>query len=250
MSTDRTIRALIASGHDGAVAIAAHEAKPLTYAALRRLIDRARAELNGLGIGRGDRVAIVLPNGPEMATAFLCLASAATSAPLNPAYRQEDFEFYMEDIKAKALIVEAGSASPALRAADKLKVNVITLTPDRQAGAGAFRLTGQATGAAARPGPAETQDIALILHTSGTTSRPKIVPLAQANIWTSARNIAAALELSERDRGLIVMPLFHIHGLMAAFPRLSRAAARSSAPKASTRSGFSPRWMRRGPPGT
>ncbi|HXE23830.1 MAG TPA: acyl--CoA ligase [Roseiarcus sp.] len=215
MSTDRTIRALIASGHDGAVAIAAHEAKPLTYAALRGLIDRARAELNGLGIGRGDRVAIVLPNGPEMATAFLCLASAATSAPLNPAYRQEDFEFYMEDIKAKALIVEAGSASPALRAADKLKVNVITLTPDRQAGAGAFRLTGQATGAAARPGPAETQDIALILHTSGTTSRPKIVPLAQANIWTSARNIATALELSERDRGLIVMPLFHIHGLMA-----------------------------------
>ena len=95
----------------------AHDAKPLTYGALRALIDRARASLNGLGIGRGDRVAIVLPNGPEMATAFLSVASAATSAPLNPAYRQEDFEFYMEDIKAKALVVEAGSASPALRAA-------------------------------------------------------------------------------------------------------------------------------------
>jgi len=215
MSTDRTIRSLIASGRDDSVAIAAHDAKPLTYGALRALIDRARASLNGLGIGRGDRVAIVLPNGPEMATAFLSVASAATSAPLNPAYRQEDFEFYMEDIKARALIVEAGSSSPALRAAEKLKVNVITLTPEREAGAGAFRLTGQATSAAARPGPAQADDIALILHTSGTTSRPKIVPLAQANIWTSARNIAATLELVERDRGLIVMPLFHIHGLMA-----------------------------------
>src|SRR6185437_2223241 len=215
MSTDRTIRSLIASGRDDSVAIAAHDAKPLAYGALRALIDRARASLNGLGIGRGDRVAIVLPNGPEMATAFLSVASAATSAPLNPAYRQEDFEFYMEDIKAKALVVEAGSSSPALRAAGKLNVNLITLTPEPETGAGAFRLTGEATSAASRPGPAEADDVALILHTSGTTSRPKIVPLRHANIWTSARNIAAALELSANDRGLIIMPLFHIHGLMA-----------------------------------
>src|SRR6185437_9785884 len=149
MSTDRTIRSLIASGRDDSVAIAAHDAKPLAYGALRALIDRAQAALNGLGIGRGDRIAIVLPNGPEMATAFLSVASAATSAPLNPAYRQEDFEFYMEDIKAKALIVEAGSASPALRAAEKLGVGVITLTPEPETGAGAFRLTRESVGAVA-----------------------------------------------------------------------------------------------------
>ena len=77
-----------------------------------------------------------------MATAFLCVASAATSAPLNPAYRQDEFEFYLEDLKAKALIVEAGSESPALRAAEKLGVAVITLTPEPQAGAGAFWLSG------------------------------------------------------------------------------------------------------------
>ena len=215
MSLDRTIRGLIASGKDDSVAIAAHEAKPLTYAALRALIDRTGRSLNDLGIGRGDRVAIVLPNGPEMATAFLCLASAATSAPLNPAYRQEEFAFYLEDLKARALIVEAGCASPALQAAAKLGVDLITLTPETEAGAGAFRLAGEARGAAAQPGPAEARDIALILHTSGTTSRPKIVPLAHANIWTSARNIAATLELSASDRGLVVMPLFHIHGLIA-----------------------------------
>ena len=215
MSSDRTLRGLIASGRDDAVAIAAHDAPPLDYAALRALIDRSVRSLNDLGIGRGDRVAIVLPNGPEMATAFLCVASAAASAPLNPAYKQDEFEFYLEDLKAKALIVEAGSASPALRAAEKLGVKLITLTPEPQAGAGAFRLSGSSMGAAARPGLAEAQDVALILHTSGTTSRPKIVPLAHANIWTSARNIATSLELSANDRALNVMPLFHIHGLIA-----------------------------------
>jgi acyl-CoA synthetase (AMP-forming)/AMP-acid ligase II len=215
MSSDRTLRGLIAGGHDDAIAIAAHGAPPLTYAALRTLIDRARASLNALGIGRGDRVGIVLANGPEMATAFLSVASAAASAPLNPSYKQDEFEFYLEDLKAKALIVEAGSETPALRAAEKLGVAVITLAPEPQTGAGAFRLSGSAMSAAARPGPAEASDVALILHTSGTTSRPKIVPLAHANIWTSARNIAATLELSANDRALNVMPLFHIHGLIA-----------------------------------
>ena len=215
MSADRTIRGLIQSGRDDAVAIAAHDAKPLTYGALRALVGRTVGALNDLGIGRGDRVAIVLPNGPEMATAFLCVASAAASAPLNPAYKQDEFEFYLADLAAKALIVEAGSSSPAIAAAEKLGVNLITLTREPEAGAGAFRLSGPAKGEAARAGPAEADDVALILHTSGTTSRPKIVPLAQANIWTSARNIASSLELSANDRALNVMPLFHIHGLIA-----------------------------------
>jgi acyl-CoA synthetase (AMP-forming)/AMP-acid ligase II len=235
MSADRTLRALIASGRDDAVAIAAHGAPPLSYASLRALIDRTLRSLNELGIGRGDRVAIVVPNGPEMATAFLCVASAATSAPLNPAYRQDEFEFYLEDLKARALIVEAGSESPALRAAEKLGVALITLTPEPQAGAGAFKLSGSPVDALAervyrghrpRLQPAEAHDVALILHTSGTTSRPKIVPLRHANIWTSAGNIATSLELSENDRALNVMPLFHIHGLIAGLSApLSRGGA-------------------------
>jgi len=226
MTTDRTLKNLLASGRDDAVAIAAHEAPLLTYAGLRALIERTCATLNDLGIGLGDRVAIVLPNGPEMATAFLSVASAATSAPLNPAYKQEEFEFYLEDLKAKALIVEAGSDSSALRAAEKLGVAVLTLIQERQVAAGAFELSGSPLGAAIRPGPAKPDDVALILHTSGTTSRPKIVPLHHANIWTSARNIAASLELSENDRALNVMPLFHIHGLIAGLcAPLSRGGA-------------------------
>jgi oxalate---CoA ligase len=224
MTADRTLRGLIASGRDDAIAIAAHEAKPLTYAGLRSVIHRTQRSLNELGIGRSDRVAIVLPNGPEMATAFLGVASATASAPLNPAYRQDEFEFYLEDLNAKALIIEAGSESPAIDAAERLGVALITLAPEGPAGA--FRLLGSEVGAAAEPGPAEPGNVALILHTSGTTSRPKIVPLTHANIWTSARNIAASLELSENDRALNVMPLFHIHGLIAGLSApLSRGGA-------------------------
>ena len=115
MSASRTLRALIASGRDEATAIAAEGARPLTYAELRALMDRTVARLNELGVGRGDRVAIVLPNGPEMATAFLAVAAAATSAPLNPAYRQDEFEFYMDDLGAKALIVEPAALRPRSR---------------------------------------------------------------------------------------------------------------------------------------
>ena len=124
------------------------------------------------GVGRGDRVAIVLPNGPELATAFLIVASTATSAPLNPAYRQEEFEFYMRDLKAKALIVEAGSASPSIAAAQRLGVELITLEPELKSGAGAFRLSGASLCRVPRGGRAKGEDVALMLHTSGTTSRP------------------------------------------------------------------------------
>jgi len=213
MSSSRTVQGLIAAGRDDAVAIAASGAPPLTYGGLRALVAATLVSLNDLGIGRNDRVAIVLPNGPAMATAFVAIASAATSAPLNPSYRGDEFEFYMSDLDAKALIVEAGSESPAIAAARKLGVRILTLTPG--GAAGAFTLSGAAAGAAARPGAAEPDDIALILHTSGTTSRPKIVPLTQANVATSANNIAASVAFTPDDRGLNVMPLFHIHGLIA-----------------------------------
>ena len=146
-------------------------APPISYTALRALVDRVMTSLNGLGVGRGDRVAIVLPNGPEMATAFLAVASAATSAPLNPAYRQDEFEFYMSDLKAKALIIEAGDASPAIAAADKLGIALLTpdaRTPQTGRQARSKRAFGRKIRLARPRGPAPPNprfDVALILHT-------------------------------------------------------------------------------------
>ncbi len=215
-TTDRcsTLIELLANGADDAPAISAPGTPSLSFGGLRALVQTSIAALNGFGIGRNDRAAIVLPNGPEMASAFVAVASGSTAAPLNPAYRADEFEFYMSDLHAKALVVEEGSTSPAVAVAQKLGVRIVTLHPDPQAGAGSFTFTAEGTGACTG-GPASPDETALILHTSGTTSRPKIVPLSQRNVSVSSGNIAETLELSAEDRGLNIMPLFHIHGLMA-----------------------------------
>ena len=213
-----TVLDLLQAGADDAVAIAAPGRAPLDYRALRGLVATTTASLNAAGIGRNDRVAIVLPNGPEMATCFLACAASVASAPLNPAYRADELEFYLDDLQARALIVERGSESPAVEAARKLGVRVIELVVEADAPAGHFTLAGVAdaqTTPSANPGPSQAGDIAMVLHTSGTTSKPKRVPLTAGNLFASARNIATTLRLTPDDRGLNIMPLFHIHGLMA-----------------------------------
>jgi acyl-CoA synthetase (AMP-forming)/AMP-acid ligase II len=209
-----TLNALLASGAAGAPAIRAPGRPALSYAGLRDLAAATIARLNGIGIGRNDRVAIVLPNGPEMAAAFIAIGAGATTAPLNPAYRADEFNFYLADLKAKALVVQKGVATEARDVAAKLGVTVLELVPGEHAGS--FTLEGGSPAQAAQPGAAEAGDIALVLHTSGTTARPKIVPLSQANICASARHIGATLALSPADACLNIMPLFHIHGLIAA----------------------------------
>ena len=210
-----TLIELMSRGADGDPAIAASGATPLTYGRLRALVETTISTLNGFGIGRNDRVAIVLPNGPEMATAFIAVGSGATAAPLNPTYKGEEFEFYLSDLGAKALVVEAGSTSPAVAMAEKLGIMLVTLTPDLESGAGAFTLSAKATGGNCLEGHGAPDETALILHTSGTTSRPKIVPLSQKNVSVSAGNIAQSVAFGAKDRGLNIMPLFHIHGLIA-----------------------------------
>jgi oxalate---CoA ligase len=202
---------------DASIALTGAAASPLTYGLLRQLANEVSTSLTSVGIGRNDRVAIVLPNSPEMATSFVTVAACCTSAPLNPAYRGEEFEFYLQDLSSKAMIVEAGSTSPAIDAAKKLGVAIIVLNPQPSKGAGYFTLDTQALPKAspALAGPAQADDVALVLHTSGTTSRPKIVPLSQRNVCASAKNIAATTHFTKADKGLNVMPLFHIHGLIA-----------------------------------
>ena len=209
-----TLNALLASGAASAPAIRALGRPALSYAGLRDLAAATIARLNGIGIGRNDRVAIVLPNGPEMAAAFIAIGAGATTAPLNPSYRADEFSFYLTDLKAKALVVQKGVATEARDVAAKLGVTVLELVPGDHAGS--FTLEGGSPAKAAQPGAAEAGDIALVLHTSGTTARPKIVPLSQANICASARHIGATLALSPADACLNIMPLFHIHGLIAA----------------------------------
>ncbi|MBP0615209.1 acyl--CoA ligase [Jiella mangrovi] len=208
--------AVLDAGKPEDPAIGATDRAALTYRGLSDIAEATVAQLNKLGIGIGDRVAIVLPNGPEMAAAFVAIAAGASAAPLNPAYRAEELEFYLSDLRAKALVVDTAGHEAAEEVAAKLNIPILTLSVEAGGPAGAFTLSGETIGETARPGMSADEDEALVLHTSGTTSRPKIVPLSLGNLKASARHIRGSLELKAADRCLNIMPLFHIHGLIAA----------------------------------
>ncbi len=230
----QTVQTLLENGGGESPAIGAPGRTYLDYAGLRKHVGQTVTTLNQMGLGRGDRVGIVLPNGPEMASAFVAIAAGTTTAPLNPNYRRKEYDFYLEDLGAKALIVEAGSESEAVDSARSLGIMVLELRVPEGARAGEFELLSDpdsALGEASLPGPATSDDVALVLHTSGTTARPKIVPLLHRNVCASAKNICATLHLSPEDRCLNVMPLFHIHGLMApVLASLSTGASVACAP--------------------
>ena len=217
MLISKTVIDLLEHGDESAVALAAPERESLSFGELRSHVMTTVAALNKLGIGRNDPVAIVLPNGPEMASAFLAIAGGATTAPLNPTYTADEFDFYLSDLHAKILVVAAGSDSPARAAAEKLGLPVAELNWNPKDKSGLFQLHGEAVGdPPPNGGAAQADDVALVLHTSGTTSRPKIVPLSHANVCATAANVREILALVPNDHCLNIMPLFHIHGLMAA----------------------------------
>lgn len=204
--------------HPARTAILATDSTALTYAELAAAVRAIARRLAAEGVQRGDRVALILPNGPDAVLSFLGTSVAGTAAPLNPAYSPDEFAFYFEDLQTKLALVDPAIAPSALAAAQKLGVRVLPFAS--VAAAPAPAATPEAT-----PVP-DPDDVALVLHTSGTTSRPKIVPLTQANLARNARAIAQGLELTAADRCLNIMPLFHVHGLVGAV--LSSLAAGAS----------------------
>jgi acyl-CoA synthetase (AMP-forming)/AMP-acid ligase II len=171
------------------------------YAALRSQVMAMAEALAGAGIGRGDRVAIALPNGLETIVSFLAASIAGVAAPLNPAYRYEEFAFYLEDTGARLLIAPP-EAEAARRAAAERQIPAMTC--------------GELAALARRSlSPPQPDDVALVLHTSGSTGRPKRVPLRHSNLAVSIGNIVTTYRLTPDDVSLCLMPLFHVHGLMA-----------------------------------
>jgi acyl-CoA synthetase (AMP-forming)/AMP-acid ligase II len=204
-----TVASLL-SPNGAAPALVTVDGESIDHATLWATVERLGLELRRAGLKPGDRIAIVLPNGPAIALMLLAAMSVGSAAPLNPRYRQEEFRFYLEDLRAAALITDG--QSPAALAAMPAST-----TPIEVRGEGLSIELAVPAGTADASGtlPPTPDDEALVLHTSGTTSRPKIVPLRQRNLARSARNIAASLQLTASDRSLTVMPLFHIHGIMS-----------------------------------
>ena len=191
-------------------AISAPSGRGIAHGDLRSQTAALGRQLRAADIGPDDRLALVLPNGPAMAAAFVGFSPWCAVAPLNPAYKADEFAFYLDDLNARALVVAHESDSVAVRVAQSRGIRVLRLRKSRPAGAIHLDGVGEA-----KAEPRREDATGLILHTSGTTSRPKMVPLSLANLAASARNIAGTLRLAPGDRCLNIMPLFHIHGLMA-----------------------------------
>ncbi|HXX15269.1 MAG TPA: acyl--CoA ligase [Candidatus Eremiobacteraceae bacterium] len=181
----------------------------VTYESLRQQVLAMADALASVGIRRGDRVAIALPNGLPAIVSFLSASIAGTAAPLNPAYPYEEFLFFLGDTDAKVLLCPAAGAEFARSAAADRKIPVFSVEMNDKGQAHLVDAPGGAT--ATEPTP---EDIALVLHTSGSTGRPKRVPLRHFQLAISAANIANTYALSEEDVSLCIMPLFHIHGLI------------------------------------
>jgi oxalate---CoA ligase len=222
-----TLTALLGAGEpDRPALIVSDSGQVLTHAQTAARVEALAQRLAGLGVRRGDRVALALPNGPDLVLVLLAtVALGAAAAPLNPAYTQPEFEFYLGDIAPRLLLIPATGAAAASGAA---AATATTLLGVREAADGPPDLL--ADGEPSRQGrayeAATADDVALVLHTSGTTSRPKQVPLRHRNLMASARTIAAHYQLSPADVSFSVMPLFHIHGLVAStFASLSAGGA-------------------------
>ena len=185
----------------------------LTYDELRRQVTAAADLFASAGIGKGDRVAIALPNGIPILVCFLAASIAGTAAPLNPAYRHDEFVFYLADTNAKLLIVPPEGGEAALGAAgSRIPVYMAAIVDGKVTFRDESGTAPLPTLSAPDPDP---DQIALILHTSGSTGLPKRVPIPHRNLAISAANIAAHYQLTPSDVSLCVMPLFHVHGLVA-----------------------------------
>jgi amino acid adenylation domain-containing protein len=191
----------------------------LTYGHLRRQMDSVGQTLRDMGLRRRDRVALLLPNGPELALALLTIAASTTCAPLNPAYNADEYTFHLTNLRVQMLILQEDMDSPARAVARAQGIRVIELCPTKEAEAGLFTFTGAPSHYSGIPAYAQPDDIAVVMQTSGTTSQPKVIPRTHANICTGAHNMRTAVALDSGDRYLNVMPLFHssafVLGLLA-----------------------------------
>ena len=208
-STPTTLLGLLTAPDDRTALISPDLGIRITYGGLRKQVQDVASALAAAGVKRGDRIGMALPNGISNIVTFLAASMAGTAAPLNPAYKEEEFKFYLDDTNAKVLLLPPEGIDEARRAAGST-VPILAVEMDAN---GTVTLAGVSAGAAVTP-PA-LDETALVLHTSGSTGRPKRVPLSHANLSISAGNVARGYALTSEDVSLCVMPLFHVHGLVA-----------------------------------
>ena len=207
-SNPASLRRLVARSDSHPALVVPESGAALSYAALQRALDRAAGRLATLGVREGDRVALVAANGPALIVAFLAVvASGAAAAPLNPALGEAELIAELDDLRVSRLLHDGVAAAVAAAAQSNVPASVIGMVD------GLLHIDGEAGQAIEDAGRPDA--LALLLHTSGTTSKPKTVPILQRNLVASTAAVADTYALTGDDVTMCVMPLFHVHGLVA-----------------------------------
>ncbi|MFI5001309.1 MAG: AMP-binding protein, partial [Reyranellales bacterium] len=216
----KTVYDIVLAGDPHAPAIGAPGRPWLTYAGLKRLVDATIGSLNGVGVGREERIVLAVPNGPEMAAAFVAVASGFTAVPLDPAGTADQFEHCLADFKATVVIVQQGLDSPVRQVARKSGVPIVGLVPGVDRPAGAFTLDISALK------PAEVEYASISDRTETALLRPGGISQSSGDLAQAARSIGATLRLAPADRCLNVLPLFDTDGLIGTLlPSLGAGAS-------------------------
>ncbi|KAI0595904.1 peroxisomal-coenzyme A synthetase [Biscogniauxia sp. FL1348] len=220
-----TLQSAINGASSSVAVIIPSKPNPLTvtYKDLLAECSSFQRKLAALGIAQGSPVSIATVNSYEFIVSFLAASwQRGIAAPLNPAYKQDEFEFYIEDIKSALVLVPKGAyqaGAPSVKAAKRFNAAIAECYWDSAKREVALdvkelgKLQGKSQESILQ---AQPDDVALVLHTSGTTSRPKVVPLTHRNLARTMKNIQVTYQLSAQDRTMLVMPLFHVHGLLCA----------------------------------
>jgi acyl-CoA synthetase (AMP-forming)/AMP-acid ligase II len=210
--TPESLWAIFHEGSSSPALICPDDGTVVSHGELASAVHRLAGVLAGFGVARGQRVALVLPNGPEIVELLLAVVlCGATAAPMNPGYAEAEYAFYLDDLDPSLLLVPTGQGADIRRAAGELAVADVSVQRH-----GPPQLSVAGTGAAVERSfdPGSPEDVALLLHTSGTTRQPKRVPLLQRNLMASLRAIGVHYQLDEADVSYCAMPLFHVHGLI------------------------------------
>ncbi|HEY6278158.1 MAG TPA: AMP-binding protein [Streptosporangiaceae bacterium] len=223
-SSPEPLLAILRDGSGCPALICPDDGSSIAHGDLARAVLRLAGQLAGLGVAPGQRVAIVMPNGPEVVELLLAVtAVGAIAAPLNPGYTSAEYRFYLDDLDPGLVLIQAGRGADARAAAGQRTIVDVTNQPP---GPPLLSVAGRPATRPAPFQPGSAGDVALLLHTSGTTRRPKLVPLRQRNVMASARAIAAHYALTGGDVSYCAMPMFHVHGLIASI--LAQLAAGGS----------------------
>ena len=188
--------------------------QPLTYRDLREQVLSTVKTLNAMGFHRNDRIAVITPAGPETAVIIVSVMAGFTCVPLNPQNRKQEYESYFSQLKLKAVIVQQGYETAAAGVAKSCNLPVIELLPVPKK-AGIFELKPTVVQNNHEAEFATPSDISHILLTSGTTSRPKIVPISQKQSFLSRQRNNEQLTITHTDRCLHILPYYHTAGIGA-----------------------------------